>query len=469
VQNLPRDWLLELLTICAARFDGAAAGARLEAFRGLHPELVGGELIRRFVEHRLRETGLVYGTPLGDASELQAAVGGEGRGATLRRAVFQALLRVQAELAMEVGCVAGHCSQGNVRTLELGVCLAMLCGRFCLAERIHLAHRLIPEDGPLPGGLRRRLRRLGRALVRRAYLAGNPLLGLPIQNSLAYMDAKTLGRLAVVYFERGRVDRPAARRVLVFHDQERELLLLALVGLALADRPVEHEARRVMREQLRMARLPRRTQRELARLLERPVRPLEVAAAARDDRARDFLLEQVLLGAILDGHFSQRERDYIANLAGWLGVGPADLVRREAEVVAFYEQHRELLDVFTVAGAVLSHRERMLERLQRAIGENTGLIVQEIRRTGDLAELLVRAASGERLPAEDWRRVRARLLDVVRNIPALAIFSLPGGMVLLPLVFRMLPDGLKPRAFAERDRRLRQGGARAGSQSGAQP
>jgi hypothetical protein len=469
VQNLPRDWLLELLTACSDRFDGAAAVARLETFRAQRPALADGERIRRFFEQRLRETGLVYGTPLGDASQLQAAVAGEGRGVALRRAVFLALLKVQVELAMEVGCAIGHCSQGNVRTLELATCLAMLCGRLCLAERLHVAHRSVPEGGPLPGLLRHRLRRLGRALTRRAYLAGNPLLGLPIQNSLAYVDAKTLGRLAVVYFERGRVDRPAARRVLAFHDQEREMLLLAQVGLALADRPVEHATRAVMREQLRAARLPRRTRRELDQLLERPVRPLEVAAAAHDDRARDFLLEQVLLGAILDGHFSQRERDYIADLAGWLGVGPAELVRREAEVVAFYESHRELLDVFTVAGAVLLHRERMLGRLQRAIGENTGLIVQEIRRTGDLAELLVRAASGERLPAEDWRRVRARLLDVVRNIPALAIFSLPGGAVLLPLVFRMLPDGLKPRAFAERDRRLRQGGGREGSQSGAQP
>jgi len=468
LQNLPRDWLLDLLGACSARFDGAAAGARLDAFRAARPELSGGELIRRFVEQRLRETGLVYGTPLGDASALRA-VAGEGQGAALRRAVFQALLKVQAELAMEVGCAIGHCSLGNVRTLELGVCLALLCGRFCLAERIHLAHRTIPEDGPLPGVLRRRLRRLGRALVGRAYLAGNPLLGLPIQNSLAYVDAKTLGRLAVMYFERGRVDRPAARRVLDFHVQERELLLLAQVGLALADRPVEHESRLVVREQLLAARLPRRTRRELDRLLERPIRPLEIAAAARDDRARDFVLEQLVLAAILDGEFSQRERDYLARLAGWLGLGGEELVRREAEVVAFYESHRELLDVFTVAGAVRSHRGRMLGRLQRALGENAGLIVQEIRRTGDLAELLMRAASGERLPPEDWRRVRARLLDVVRSIPALAIFSLPGGAVLLPLVFRMLPDGLKPRAFAERDRRLRQGGGREGSSSGAQP
>ncbi len=469
MQKLPKDWLCSLLADAAARFDGAAAGARLEAFRATRPGLVPGELLRRFVEHRLRETGLVYGTPLGDASGLQAAVAGEGPGAALRRAVFLALLRVQVELVLEVGCAVGHHSAGNVRTLELGACLAMLCGRLCLAARIHRAHRTVPEGGPLPGLLPRRLRRLGRALVRRAYLAGNPLLGLPIQNSLAYVDAKTLGRLAVVYFERGLVDRPAARRVLAFHEQERALLLLAQVGLALADRPVEDEARAVMRAQLRAARLPRRTRRELDRLLERPVRPLEVAAAARDDRARDFVLEQLILAAILDGELSRRERDFIARLAGWLGVDGAELVRREGAVVAFYEAHRELLDVFTVAGAVRSHRGRMLARLQAAVAENAGLIVEEIRRTGDLAELLVRAGSGERLRPDEWRRMRARLLDVVRSVPALAIFSLPGGALLLPLVFRVLPDGLKPRAFAERDGRRRQAGGREGSQSGAQP
>jgi len=42
-----------------------------------------------------------------------------------------------------------------------------------------------------------------------------------------------------------------------------------------------------------------------------------------------------------------------------------------------------------------------------------------------------------------------QLVDILRSIPSLAIFSIPGGAVLLPLLFMILPKGLKPRAFAE--------------------
>jgi hypothetical protein len=455
------DWLFELLTACEARFDPRAASARFLDFQRARPELGPTEGLRRYVEHRLRETGLVFGAPLVEPARLSPGAAGA-------RAVLEATLQVQAELALEVGLAVGQRARGLVRVLELGVCLALLARRAWLAGRLHRLCRSVVEQGPASPRALRLLRRLGAWLGRRAYLAGNPRAGLPIQNSLTYVDSKTLGRLAVVYFERG-LARPDLRRVLAFHARERRLLLFAVLGLSLAGQAPPASARRLMRAQLRLAGVPFGTRWALGRLLRRPVPAAEVAAEVENPRARDFLVEQLLLAAMLDGQVSPDERGFIARLAGRLGLAELELVEREAELVAFFERHADALGRYTVTDAVRLHRGRMLPGLQAAIAENAGLIAEEVRRTGDLAELLMRAASGERLPPEDWARVRARLLDVVRGIPALAIFSLPGGALLLPLVFRLLPDGLKPRAFAERDRRLREAAGRAGSSSGAQP
>jgi len=226
----------------------------------------------------------------------------------------------------------------------------------------------------------------------------------------------------------------------------------ALLGLSLADRPLLRDSRQVVREQIKASGLPWRMRRQLRRMLSHPGTPLEVAATSRSERLGDFLLEQVILGALLDGEMSERESMYIGDLAGWLMVTPAQLAEREAQVLDFYTRHKAYLDAFQVATAVRTYRSRLLDRLQRSIVENLGVIVKEIRGTGELAELLVRASRGERLSDAERKQMRRQLLDILRTIPSLAIFTLPFGAVLLPLVFKFLPDGLKPSSAADLDR-----------------
>ncbi len=443
---MKKDWLFHFLAACVRAFRDQESEARVENFRLDHPELPRDELIRRWVEFRLRQTGVVYGTPL--ASEETIAFH-TSKGYAQRRAVFLAILGAEAELAMEVGCAVSHCTLGNVRVCELLVCFALLCSEFRLAEKIHELIPSVPAEGPVPQKLLRRAARVGRVLPRRAYLSGNPLIGLPIHNSFNYVDAKTLGRIAVAYYERGRVDRTAVQRVLDYKDREKELLLRAMVGLTLADRPLGVGSLQVVRRQIRFSGLPGKTRRALRRMLKQPASAEAVAAAVKKERIRDFLLEQVVLGAMLDGHFSERERGFVGELAGFLGVTPEELAGLEAEVLAFYEIHKAYLDLFMVGTAVRSYRQRLPERLQQTLRENLNLITKEIQAKKGLADLLYRTSLGEELTREERRQMGRQLLDILRTIPSLAIFSVPGGAVLLPLLFKILPKGLKPRAFAE--------------------
>jgi hypothetical protein len=256
--------------------------------------------------------------------------------------------------------------------------------------------------------------------------------------------------------------------VLDYQDQERQLLLQALLGLSQADHPDVRDSRAVMLEQVRLLGLPWRMRRRLARMIRRPAPTVDLSAALRNERFGEFLLEQVILGALLDGELSERESLFIGNLAGRLGVSPESLAEREARVVDFYQRHKAFLDAFRVSSVVLSYRQRMLARLQRSIADNLGVIVEEIKGTGELAELLYRAGRGEKLGREERARMRRQLLDILKSIPSLAIFSLPGGVVLLPLLFRLLPPGLKPSAFVElQKRQAERKKSQADSESGA--
>ncbi len=441
-----QEWLFSFLDACVRAFHDEDAAARLEIFQRQRAVLAPDDIIRRWVEYRLRQTGVVYGTPL--ASE-DTIANHTSRGYAQREAVFLALLKIEADLAMEIGCAVSHCTLGLVRVAELLVCFALLRHRFKLATAIDRMIPTLSEQGSPPKRLLKLAGEVGKDLRRHAYLAGNPLLGLPIHNSFNYVDAKTLGRLAVSYYEHGLL-RPSLIKVLDYRERERELLLRAMVGLTLADRELGVVSLQVLARQIKSLGLSRASKRGLLRLLKGKAEPLLVAAAVNDDRTRDFLLEQVILGAMLDGHVSEQESVYIGDLAAWLVVSAEELARLEAEVLEFYEQHKAYLDVFMVGSAVKLHRQRMIERLQGTIGENLGSIVREIRETKELAELLYRDSLGDELSKAERRKMAKQLVDILRAIPALAIFSLPGGALLLPLLFRVLPDGLKPKVFSKR-------------------
>ena len=57
---------------------------------------------------------------------------------------------------------------------------------------------------------------------------------------------------------------------------------------------------------------------------------------------------------------------------------------------------------------------------------------------------------GDTLTGEDRQRTRERLIDLAKVVPSLAIFAAPGGMLLLPIILKLLPFDLRPSAFQPR-------------------
>ena len=80
--------------------------------------------------------------------------------------------------------------------------------------------------------------------------------------------------------------------------------------------------------------------------------------------------------------------------------------------------------------------------------KNLDRIVNEVRETRELYELLLKSRN-ETLTAEEKRKVRAQLFDILKTIPTLAIFALPGGSLALPILIRLLPFNLLPTSFED--------------------
>ena len=78
---------------------------------------------------------------------------------------------------------------------------------------------------------------------------------------------------------------------------------------------------------------------------------------------------------------------------------------------------------------------------------NKKLIQIELQESKELVKL-IRISTTRSLTEEEQAKVKQQLLDVFKAIPSLAIFLLPGGAILLPIVLKFIPK-LLPSAFDE--------------------
>jgi len=89
--------------------------------------------------------------------------------------------------------------------------------------------------------------------------------------------------------------------------------------------------------------------------------------------------------------------------------------------------------------------------LRETVVRNKKAVWEEVSQSDEMLRLIWRFSRGGTLTDEEQKRVREQLLDLARVVPALGIFALPGGAVLLPLLARALPWDLLPSAFREKE------------------
>ena len=85
--------------------------------------------------------------------------------------------------------------------------------------------------------------------------------------------------------------------------------------------------------------------------------------------------------------------------------------------------------------------------VSKLITRNSKRLLNELRESKELMKLLTQSTVRD-LNEEEHKKVQEQLLDIFKSIPSLAIFMLPGGALLLPLVVKFIPK-LLPSAFDE--------------------
>jgi LETM1-like protein len=292
------------------------------------------------------------------------------------------------------------------------------------------------------------------ARLQRRYLAeGGPFAGLPLHNGLCAIEVRTCATLSLAAFNHGRLSPAACHLAQRAALSWRSVLVELLAGLASAQEKGP-ESLRGFEQVIRDQRLPAREARTLRAGLVHPRPPEQLAAALASPALRQFALAHVLLAALVDRRFDPGEVAFVDRLAAALRVDAEQLALVEGRVDDFYRRNGAALLALRRAEIPEGLPRAFTSRMQAAVVDNLDRVMQEIRETGELAELLARAAGGQALTDGEKAKVRQQLIDLAKTIPALAIFAAPGGALLLPVLIRLLPFNLLPSSFTDERPRL---------------
>ena len=400
---------------------------------------------RDLLEKKLHESGLAYGTGAPDpAVELDSEAGPGTRAFAHFVAGLVRLCAQAAALSHARWFVPGDDLEEGVRARRAQL-LAVLAATGGEGEA---AARLFANPLAAPSPLEKLADKTAARLSRRYLAESGPFAGLPLHNGLCAIEVRACATVALAAFGHDRISPGAVALAARFALTWRCLLVELLANLAQVQEAGKGSVKGI-EQVVRSQRLPPREARMMRRALQQPRPVAQVAPLLHSEALRRFALTQVLLAALVDRHFEAGEVAFVERLASATGIDAGQLAQLEVEVDDFYRQHKDALTALRLAEAPEGLPHAVTTRLEAAVLDNLDRLLQEIRETRELAELLARAAAGTELTSVEKAKVREQLIDLAKTIPALAIFAAPGGMLLLPILLKLLPFNLLPSSFVD--------------------
>ncbi len=300
----------------------------------------------------------------------------------------------------------------------------------------------IGRNRPLHGGLEREI-------VRRLRVGGK-LLHVPqyVYNGFLFLDL-----YYCVAWQRALIQEPAKRQQHLTQIREeqrrvRETLLQLLIAAAHSSGDVDEGEIRVFERFLDSAHLPKGERESLKRAMRTGLTLDQIEIPEAPWMVRRHLLDLTLMLILADRNFMESEQTFAAKLIQRLGLWEEELDQSQTALAAFILQNEGTLHFLRGRTQARLLADRVAERAQATMRKNLDRIVNEVRETRELYELLVKSRSAA-LTSEEKRKVRAQLYDILKTIPTLAIFALPGGSVALPILIRLLPFNLLPTSFED--------------------
>jgi len=164
---------------------------------------------------------------------------------------------------------------------------------------------------------------------------------------------------------------------------------------------------------------------------------------------RHFLLDISSFVVFSNHDVLPEEKSHLEVLCENLGFTEDELNEALALTEHFIITNQEKIPFLKSSSSVEKVYSSLSKRWVKIIGRNKDKLTTELKQSKELV-YLIRKSSTTELTKEEKEAVKSQFMDIVKSMPSLAIFMLPGGAFLLPLVLKVIPD-LMPSAFRDNE------------------
>ncbi|BDB55008.1 hypothetical protein GENT5_13130 [Flavobacterium ammoniigenes] len=162
---------------------------------------------------------------------------------------------------------------------------------------------------------------------------------------------------------------------------------------------------------------------------------------------KNYLIDMAGMALWNDGVLETNESYYLYQLAEALTVSDAFVNQSIQDTNLFISKHKKEIPYFNYSNPVKHFYDQTTQSVVTLIARNRTRLVKEIVQSKELMVLLAYSTSRD-LDEKEKKKIKKQLLDICKSIPSLAIFLLPGGSLLLPILIKFIPT-LLPSAFNE--------------------
>jgi len=243
-------------------------------------------------------------------------------------------------------------------------------------------------------------------------------------------------------------DKSTQETFIEMDKQLRGEMILTFAALIWADDYVDSTEQQVIEKYIEQTRLTESEQNKLNLRILQPVKIEDIHCSITSVIISRYMVEQLILLSLIDNQEAWQEKEFIEKLSLKLELTSEKLEQLYFSVAEFFSVHNERLEFLKNNAAARQFQDYMNDKVVKIVKKNVDNIMKEIGETKELSELLLKATT-KPLTAEEKQKVQEQLIDVAKSIPALAIFALPGGGILLPVLIKVLPFNILPSSFQD--------------------
>lgn len=160
-----------------------------------------------------------------------------------------------------------------------------------------------------------------------------------------------------------------------------------------------------------------------------------------------YLLDLECMTALSDKKLDEEELVYLREYIHTWQLTEEELQHSLSTLLIFIQKNESRIPFLQNSNPVKHFYHHTSEYVLSILNKNKERIWKELKDSKTLMKLLVYSTQRD-LTKEEKKRMKEEVLDLCKSIPSLAIFILPGGGLLLPILTQWIPN-LLPSSFNE--------------------